>query len=118
MMTTDSHTPSEPKLTQTLLADIRRGDLKRTIRREWGELKEFYLDQQRKIRLQEMGWVRRSFVMTWWLIKSLFLRLTPLRRVLVVISFLFILQSDAVRYQGDNVQIDSDTSKIGFIILL
>ncbi len=109
---------SEPKLAQTLMQDVRRGDLKRTIRRDWSELKEFYLDQQRQIRLQEMGKVKRFFVMTWWLLKSLFFKLTPVRRVLLVISFLLTFQGGTVGCQGDNVQITGDTGKAGFAILL
>ena len=117
-MTKDSSLPPEPELGRTLVTDIRRGDLTRTIRREWGELKEFYLDQQRKTRLQAMGKGKRFFVMTWWLIKSLFLKLTPVRRVLLVISFVFILQAGTLRYEGNDVQINNDTSTIGFIVLL
>jgi hypothetical protein len=118
MMSTNSNTSPEPKLAQTLIADFRRGDLKRTVRRDWGELKEFYLDQHRKACLQEMGKFKRFFMMMWWLVKSLFFKLTPVRRVLLVISFVFILQSGTILYSGNNVQFGNDTGKIAFIVLL
>lgn len=112
-----NHAP-EPKLALTLINDVRRGDLARTLRRDWSELKEFYLDQQRQTRLQEMGKVKRFFVMAWWLIKSLFFKLTPVRRVLVVISFLLILQAGTVDVGGGYVRITLETASSGFVILL
>lgn len=111
-------TAAEPKLGRLLLADVRHGDFKRTLRRDWSELKEFYLDQERKTRLQGMGKFKRFFVMAWWLIKSLFLKLTPVRRVLVVISCVLVIQSGTIGFAGSNVNVTSDTGKAGFIILL
>ncbi|MGH7494985.1 MAG: PP2C family protein-serine/threonine phosphatase [bacterium] len=105
-MAANLNDPPEPRLAQTLIRDVRRGDLKRTIHRDWSELKEFYLDQKHKARLREMGRLKSFFVMLGWLIKSLFFRLTPVRRVLVVTSFLCILQASTVGFEA------------GFIILL
>jgi len=118
MMTKDHTDPAQPKLTKVLREDLRRGDFKRTIRRDWNELKEFYLDQERQTRLLAMGKVKRFFVMTWWLLKSLFLKLTPVRRILLLLSCWLILQSGTINYAGEQVQFNNDTSKIGFIVLL
>jgi hypothetical protein len=109
---------TEPKLANVLIKDIRRGDFKRTVRRDWSELKEFYLDHDRKNRLQQMGRLKRWLLMSWWLIKSLLLKLTPVRRVLLSISFLLILQSGTVGYEGESVRFENDLSKIGFVVLL
>lgn len=114
----NSNDTAEPKLAQTLLTDLRRGDFKRTVRRDYSELKEFYLDNERKARLKNMGRIKRGFWMSWWLLKSLFFKLTPVRRILLVISFFIILQSGTVGYEGDSFRITSDTGKIGFVILL
>jgi hypothetical protein len=74
-MNAKNHTdPAQAKLTKVLREDFRRGDIKRTLRRDWNEIKEFYLDQERRTRLQAMGKIKRFFVMTWWLLKSLFLK--------------------------------------------
>ncbi len=93
-----SQDAAEPKLGQTLIKDLRRGDFKRTLRRDYSELKEFYLDNERKARLKNMGSIKRGFWMIWWLLKSLFFKLTPVRRILLVISFFIILQSGTVGY--------------------
>lgn len=111
-------TAAEPKLGRLLLTDVRRGDFFRTVRRDWNELKEFYLDQERRTRLQAMGKLKRFFVMAWWLIKSLFLKLTPVRRVLVVLSCILIIQSGTIGYESSRFQFNNDTSEAGFILLL
>jgi hypothetical protein len=118
MSAKNSNNIPEPKLAQTLIKDIRRGDFKRTLRRDYSELKEFYLDNERKARLRDMGSIKRGFWMSWWLLKSLFFKLTPARRILLVISVLLMLQSGTVGYQGENIRIESDTGKIGFVVLL
>lgn len=109
---------TEPKLGQTLLTDLRRGDIKRTLRRDYSELKEFYLDKERKARLKNMGRIKRGFWMSWWLLQSLFFKLTPVRRILLVASLLFILQSGTCGYHGEKIIIENDTANLGFVILL
>jgi serine phosphatase RsbU (regulator of sigma subunit) len=118
MVTKNYNDTAEPKLTKVLREDFRHGDFKRTLRRDWNELKEFYIDQERTTRLQAMGKLKRFFVMGWWLLKSLFLKLTPVRRILVLISCWLILQSGTISYEGEHVQVNTDASKIGFVVLL
>lgn len=113
-----SHNPAEPKLTQTLLHDVRRGDFRRTLRRDWSELKEFYLDDVRKARLQQMGTLKRFFVAGWWLVKSLLFKLTPARRVLLALGFILLLSSSTINYQDHDVAFNNDTKTFGFLILL
>jgi len=111
--------PSEPRLSKTLGEDIRHGDLVRTLRRDWDELKEFYLDQDRKQRLQVLGRLKRFFVMSWWLLKALLLRLTPLRRVLLLLGIFLIIQSGSITFRADQLVIDTgDLGKIGSVLLL
>jgi serine phosphatase RsbU (regulator of sigma subunit) len=118
MITANFQSSAEPKLAKVLRDDFRRGGFKRTLSRDWSELKEFYLDQDRKSRLQQMGKFKRWLYMLGWLLKSLFLRLTPVRRILLLISFWLIIQSGLIRYEGENVQIENDVGKIGFVVVL
>jgi hypothetical protein len=118
MIAKNSNDTAEPKLAQTLIQDMRRGDFKRTLRRDYSELKEFYLDNERKARLKNMGRIKRGFWMSWWLLKSLFFKLTPARRILLMISFFIILQSGTAGYEGESIRITSDAGKIGFVVLL
>ena len=61
-------------------------DFKRTVRRDLDEIYGFYVDEDRRARLAKMRRIRRFFVLFWWLFKSLLLKLSPIRRTLLLIS--------------------------------
>lgn len=87
MNTTNSSDPrGEQKLFTILHDDIRRGDFMQTMRREFSDLKDVMLTQERRERLQGMSLWRRGFAMGWWLLRSLIRKLTPARRLLFVIA--------------------------------
>ncbi len=48
----------DPKVGRTILDDIRRGDFKSTIKTDYHELKEFFLDEHRRERLKEMSRIK------------------------------------------------------------
>jgi len=66
--------------------DLHYGGLRRDYRRELSELKEFMLTQERRQRLERMGRLKRLLVIPWWLLKSLLQKLTPFRRLMVVVG--------------------------------
>lgn len=116
--TDNSSTKSdEPKMGKTILEDIKKGDFKTTIKQDFKDLKEFYISEERKKRLEEMGVIKKYFFMFVWLMKSLFFKLTPVRRILVVISVFLILISGETGFD-DTVKISHDTDVLGFILLL
>jgi serine phosphatase RsbU (regulator of sigma subunit) len=97
---TRSESHAEPRLLRTLHddfgrihADLKREGLGKRIRRTFQELEAFYLSSERRQRLAGMGLVRRWVYFGAWLVKSLFLRLTPVRRVMLVIGLLFMSMS-------------------------
>jgi len=80
----------EPKLGKTVWEDIRRGRFRKDIKYDYEELKEFFLTEDRKERLKSMGRVKRWVFIIFWLLKSLIFKLTPTRRLLVLISMLLL----------------------------
>ena len=111
-----SHDSGEPSFLKTILDDLksffenmRRGVLKRTLRRDFKELRDFYFDEKRKSRLKGMCRFNRWIYTSAWLLKAFLLKLTSTRRILLVISLLFLLLS---RNNSDNKPI------IGGLILL
>jgi serine phosphatase RsbU (regulator of sigma subunit) len=97
-MSTTGKDGSEPRLLRTLRHDVRevggalrREGLTRPVSRTARELEEFYLSTARQTRLAGMGPVKRWLFMSVWLVKSLFLRLTPARRIMLVLGFLFLV---------------------------
>lgn len=110
-------TESEPKFFKTVGEDLRRGDFKRTLRRDFEDLKQFYLSKERRDKLAEMKWAKRWFFMSLWLLKILFLRLTPTRRLLLLMAVFFVGFSG--RFQcGSDVQFQADTHLLGYLLFL
>ena len=75
----------------TLRDDIKRGMLPEEVKREYDELKEYILDEERREQIDKEPWGRRLFLIPWWFLKGMFFKLTPVRRLLVVIGVVLIL---------------------------
>ncbi len=111
-----SSTP--PKITKTILNDLRRGGLKRTLRQDLKDIYHFYIDYETKERLSHMGRIKRWFLLVLWLIKSLILKLSSTRRVLLVISLiLFFIGRNQVSV-NENIIVFGNLIQLAFIILL
>jgi len=102
---------------KTLYNDFKKGDLKRTLRQDLNDIYWFYLDKETRSRLSEMKRIKRILYMIFWVIKSLFLKLTPLRRILVLLAFwMFFLFNFTVNDSSFEMIISSKF--LGFFILL
>ena len=91
-------TDSEPKFFKTLFddlgnffSDLFSGEFFKQIKKDFHQIREYFLDKNREKRLQQMGRFKRFFYLIGWLFKSLFFRLSSFRRILLVIALLFIL---------------------------
>ncbi len=109
--------PEEPRLRDTFKEDFRRKDLFQTLRSEFNELTQYFLTDKRKAELERMSVIKRYFYLFWWLLKTLFLRLTPLRRVLVLIGVVMIGTSGNV-VVNDVVFFSNNGHIFGGLILL
>jgi hypothetical protein len=97
----------EPGVGRTIWQDMRRGNLRKNVRREYADLKRHFLTDERKRRLEEMGRIRRSLAITYWLFKTLILKLSPTRRLLLLIGIVllpFLVE----------VTTDSGTTRLGY----
>jgi serine phosphatase RsbU (regulator of sigma subunit) len=116
--------PNEPKLIATLRQDLRdvHASLKthgfRPLGRSVSELEEFYLSSTRKQQLAAMNPVKRWFVMAWWLLKSLFFRLTPTRRVMLVAGLVLVVSSGRATFGSTDVQISFNVPLVGVTLIL
>lgn len=110
--------PPDQKIFHTLRDDVRRGDFWRSVRREYAELREFMLDEQRRQQLLKMGAWRRWLITMFWLLKSMFLNLRPARRLILVIGMILSLVSKTVVIKGENVSYTNDFSGIGVLLIL
>ena len=108
---------SRERLGHTVISDFRRGDLKRSIRRDLNELYRFYLDDRERDRLASMGRLHRWFHVTWWLLKRLILRLPPARRFLLLVC-LFLLFYGNFSISTHNLEFNFHMSIVSFVLLL
>ena len=82
-----------PKIGKTILNDIRGKNIPRTLLQEFKDIYQFYINHEKRKKLSEMGRVRRWLKVGWWILKSMFFKLTPVRRILfllgIVLTFSF-----------------------------
>ncbi len=83
--------PEKKQKLEALLEDLRSGHLQHTLRQDLKETYHFYLDDASRDELSAMGQVKRFLTAGWWLLKSLFFKLTPLRRLMLVASLFLVL---------------------------
>jgi serine phosphatase RsbU (regulator of sigma subunit) len=71
-----------------------------TLSRDFSDIKEFYLEEEQKVRLEKLRPLVRGFYLVGWLLKSLFLKLTPIRRFLLFISILIMVLNNSDIHLG------------------
>ena len=99
------------KFTRVLREDFRSIRFGRDVKHEFKELKEFYLNESQKKRLAEMHRIKKWFFQIFWMVRSLFLHLTPIRRLLTIIGLVFVLMDSTIIINDENV----NSNNIGFI---
>jgi phosphoserine phosphatase RsbU/P len=124
MAPSSSDSPKDPRVLDTLRddisrigADLRRSGLKQSVVGTLTDLESFYLGTHTKERLAGMGRVRRWLFLAFWLLKSLFLKLTPARRILFALSLILMVSRIGITVGGD-VTISTNWPILGFLLLL
>jgi hypothetical protein len=114
----------EPELIATLSADVRdvwtrvgQVGIRKTLSGSLRDLGEFYLTTHRRDRLAGMGRVRRTLFLGLWLLKALFLKLTPPRRLLLVASF-FLMWEGGCQLNAGEARVDFDFPLFAIVLLL
>lgn len=119
MSDNNSSKNNEPRIGKTLRDDIHQIKMKEDFGTEYRSLKEYYLTEERKKKLESMGKFKRFFIIPWWLLKALFFKLTPFRRILLLIAIVLIMMAGDNKISSDNVSINLvGTAMIGGLILL
>jgi len=98
---------------------MRFDEIRRTLIRDWQDLKEHFLDEERQKRLPHMTPFQRCIRIPIWLIKALLQKLNWFRRLLLILSF-------AMIYQGMVAGLNANGSHgevgpgfvLGFLLLL
>lgn len=107
---------SGKKFHHIIREDVKNLKLKKDIQYEYRNLSDFYLDSEKKSRLESMDSLHRLIYKTGWLLKSMFLHLTPLRRILVLAGVILLLKSRTVTF--DDTSITTNEGLLGGILIL
>lgn len=109
----------EPKIRHTIRDDLRQPDLRKNLSEDYRDLKENFLDEEKKDQLKSMGAFRRFFKISWWLLRAMFFRMTPVRRLLFVLGVILILISNVEFQAAGSVSTGSSNSHVigGFILV-
>jgi len=95
--------------------DIKHGDLTTSWRQDFQEIYHFYLDKATKERLKTMGRAKRWIYIFFWLCKSLFLKLAPARRIMLLLGL--VLMTNAVNFEFGVLQV-SNLNLMGVVLVL
>jgi sigma-B regulation protein RsbU (phosphoserine phosphatase) len=107
---------ADPRLHQVVMEDLRRTRWD-GYARELRTLYEFYLDDERRADLARMGRIRRAASVLFWILKSLLMKLSASRRVMLVIALVLgMLGWKSFSFAG--VGMDFDFRPWGFVLLL
>ena len=123
MQVNPSTAPPDKPLWETLKQDWRyvredvRPGWRAMFRTTMAELKEFYLTPELRQRLAGMGRLKRGMWLTWWLLKSLFLKLTPLRRFMFFMALLMLVLSPRV-VSGGTTEVSLQGPSIAAFLLV
>ncbi len=107
----------EPKIRHTIREDLRQPDLRKNLAEDYRDLKENFLSEEKKEQLKNMGSFKKFFKISWWLLRAMFFRMTPVRRLLFVLGIILILLSN-VQIQAGNVSSSSNLHVFGGVILV
>jgi len=106
-----------PGVHKVILEDLRRGDIKQTVRRDLRDLYYFYIGEEERERLRKTNKVWRWAVMSWWLFKNLIFNLSSTRRLMLVVSLWFSIQGP-ISFSGANDRVTVDLGGVGFVLIL
>ena len=116
-MTNDSSSSSQPGIGRTILADFRRGDFERSVKRDYRELRDFMITEEREKRLKEMRTVKRALYISWWFLEGLVLKLTPARRLLLLVAAILLGSTFDISSKGSSTSFEWNHI-LGVLVLL
>ncbi|MBK7499722.1 MAG: PP2C family protein-serine/threonine phosphatase [Ignavibacteriales bacterium] len=116
MNQTNSTKKPEQKFRHTIQSDLKNINFRKDFSNEYKNLSRFYLDSEKKSQLESMTFVERWVHKFAWLTKSMFLHLTPLRRILVLLGVFLLFISSSVSI--NSVSLSSNWGLFGGLLIV
>jgi len=118
MPASEHKSPQEQKVFSTLKSDVGRGDFFSSIDSDFRETMEFLLTDERKERLAGMSPIKRWLLTGWWMLKAMFFKLTPARRLIFVVGVILILSSKSVGFSTSRIHVETNTNLAGVLCII
>lgn len=83
-----------------MIDDIKNLQFRRDIKKEYRDLKDFYLDDEKKNKLKNMGRFERFIYQTGYLFSSIFQKLNPLRKLLVLAGLILLFFGNSIQFDN------------------
>ena len=119
MANQNSSKKGDPHIGRTIRDDLHSVKIKDDFRGEYKDLKEYFLTDERKEKLKTMSGFKKFFILPWWLLKSLYFKLTPFRRLLLIMGIVLLIIGGKTGYDSDNNSYTLDVTALvsGLIFL-
>lgn len=102
---------------RNILNDIKQINFKQDFKREFRDLKDFYLTDEQKIKLKYTSGLKKQINQLWYLIKNAYFHLTPFRRFFVLLGTILLLIGKTVSVE-DNFRFTANDSFLGGLLIL
>lgn len=106
------------RIIDTIRKDLTEEDLFRKLRNEFLDIREFYIDSEKQMSLNKMNRVKRFFYMVWWILKGMFFKLNPLRRILLLLAIVLMFGSNSFVYTESDIKLVIEDDLIGALLIL
>ena len=107
---------AEPKFRHTIQNDFKNINFRKDFSNEYKNLSHFYLDSEKQSQLESMNFIERWVHKFAWLTKSMFLHLTPLRRILVLLGVFLLFISSSITI--NNASVSSNWGFFGGLLVV
>ena len=107
---------AEPKFRHTIQNDFKNINFRKDFSNEYKNLSHFYLDSEKQSQLESMNFIERWVHKFAWLTKSMFLHLTPLRRILVLLGVFLLFISRSITI--NNASVSSNWGFFGGLLVV
>lgn len=102
----------------TLRNDVKNSYAYGSLRKDTKEISDFYLTDEQREQLKAMRAGKRSFYHFGWIMRAMFYKLTPIRRLMFVIGILLLIRIQGSFGDETNLNIDGSSLFAGALLVL